>query len=115
MRSNFQFKYHVLVCVSQRPAAIETRCAADGEEARAVYMKLTRAVNDNQMWGQVMVSSTSCLGVCGRGTTIVVYPENTWYLGVDVEDVDEIIQGHLLDGRPVERLLERVPLQRPCR
>jgi (2Fe-2S) ferredoxin len=36
---------------------------------------------------------------------IVVYPEETWYTYVDQEDIDEIINEHLVNGRVVERLL----------
>jgi len=36
--------------------------------------------------------------------TVVVYPEQIWYGGVKVEDVDEIVRRHLLGGVPVERL-----------
>jgi (2Fe-2S) ferredoxin len=35
---------------------------------------------------------------------IVVYPEATWYTYVDEEDVDEIIESHLIGGKVVERL-----------
>ena len=35
----------------------------------------------------------------------VVYPEATWYTYVDKDDIDEIVQSHLKDGKSVERLL----------
>jgi (2Fe-2S) ferredoxin len=35
----------------------------------------------------------------------VVYPEGTWYTYVDRDDIDEIIDAHLVNGRVVERLL----------
>lgn len=38
---------------------------------------------------------------------VVVYPQGIWYRGVGVGDVEEIIQKHLVGGRPVERLLYR--------
>jgi (2Fe-2S) ferredoxin len=41
---------------------------------------------------------------CDRGPVIVVYPEATWYTYVDREDVDEIIESHLIGGNPVDRL-----------
>ncbi|RFC01320.1 ferredoxin, partial [Klebsiella michiganensis] len=34
-----------------------------------------------------------------------VYPEAVWYPFVDKEDIDEIIQSHLIEGKPVERLM----------
>jgi (2Fe-2S) ferredoxin len=38
---------------------------------------------------------------------IVVYPEDVWYAGVRAEDVQEIVESHLLGGRPVDRLRYR--------
>jgi (2Fe-2S) ferredoxin len=35
---------------------------------------------------------------------LVVYPEGTWYTYVDKEDIDEIVNEHLVNGRVVERL-----------
>jgi (2Fe-2S) ferredoxin len=35
----------------------------------------------------------------------VVYPEATWYTYVDMDDIDEIVESHLKNGRVVERLL----------
>ena len=42
---------------------------------------------------------------CERGPVIVIYPEATWYTYVDQADIDEIVEHHLLHGRPVTRLL----------
>jgi (2Fe-2S) ferredoxin len=36
---------------------------------------------------------------------MVVYPQGTWYSMIDTEDIEEIIQSHLVQGKPVERLL----------
>jgi (2Fe-2S) ferredoxin len=38
------------------------------------------------------------------GPVCVVYPEGIWYTYLDEEDVDEIIDSHLVNGEPVERL-----------
>ena len=42
---------------------------------------------------------------CGHGPMIVVYPENVWYGGVQESDLQEILESHILGGRPVKRLL----------
>ena len=38
------------------------------------------------------------------GPVCVVYTEGIWYTYLDEEDVDEIIDSHLVNGEPVERL-----------
>ena len=40
-----------------------------------------------------------------RGVVVVVYPEGVWYGGVRPQDVDEIIEEHVVNGRPVARLV----------
>ncbi len=42
---------------------------------------------------------------CQGGPIAVVYPEGTWYTYVDANDIDEIVESHLRDGKVVERLL----------
>ena len=53
---------------------------------------------------QVRVSSAGCLGRCQEGPVIVIYPEAVWYTYIDEDDVDEIIDSHLVNGIPVDRL-----------
>lgn len=45
-----------------------------------------------------------CLDACEYGPSLVVYPDEVWYGGVTVADVPEIIEEHIIGGRPVERL-----------
>lgn len=55
--------------------------------------------------GQVRVSHSGCLGRCGEGPSLVIYPEGTWYAYKTRQDIDEIIDSHVLNGRVVSRLL----------
>ena len=55
----------------------------------------------------VEVKPYLCFGACQEGPNIVLYPEGTWYMGVQKDDVGEIV-GHMLGGEPVERLTKRV-------
>jgi (2Fe-2S) ferredoxin len=57
------------------------------------------------LWDQVTVTGTACLGPCFSGPTMVVYPEGTWYAGVTVGDVETILEEHGCHGRPVQRLV----------
>ncbi len=54
--------------------------------------------------GEYRINKASCMGRCGEGPVIAIYPDNVWYTYVDREDIDEIIDEHLLNGREVERL-----------
>jgi (2Fe-2S) ferredoxin len=54
--------------------------------------------------GGVRINTAGCLDRCAEGPVVVVYPEGVWYTYIDQEDVDEIIEEHLLHGRIVERL-----------
>ncbi len=55
--------------------------------------------------GQVRINSAGCLGRCNEGPVIVIYPEGIWYTYVDEEDLDDIIEQHLVKGEPVKRLM----------
>ena len=54
--------------------------------------------------GKIRVNKAGCLDRCADGPVMVVYPQGVWYTLVDQDDVEEIIQSHLINGRPVERL-----------
>ena len=54
---------------------------------------------------KVRANKSGCLGICDFGPTIVIYPEGAFYVGVKKEDVTEIVQSHIINKKPVERLL----------
>lgn len=95
---------HVLVCLNVRPEGhARGCCAAKGSED--LFVRLKAMVGESGLGREVMVSRTGCLKHCSRGATLVVYPENVWYAGVTLQDLDEIVASHLVAGRPVDRLL----------
>ena len=97
-------KHHVLVCTNERPAGHpKGSCMENGAQAVLEKFQLEREMND--LWGTMMVTRTGCMGPCDMGPTVVVYPDGVWYVKVSPEDVSEIIESHLQNGKPVERLL----------
>ena len=54
---------------------------------------------------EISVVQTGCFGLCALGPVVIVYPDGTFYSNVTVDDVAEIVNEHLLKGRPVERLI----------
>ena len=70
-----------------------------------MFQKFQEEVEKRQLWEKVAVNGTTCLGPCNLGASVVVYPEGIWYGQVGVKDVEEIMDQHIVGGKPVERLL----------
>ena len=51
--------------------------------------------------GHVLAARTGCLYPCNLGPVMVVYPEGTWYCGLDEDTVSRIVDRHFLNGEPV--------------
>jgi len=64
------------------------------------------------MTNEVGLVLTGCFGLCERGPIVIVYPDETFYTHVTVDDVKEICAEHLLKGRAVERLLLKDPIDK---
>lgn len=97
-------KKHVFICTQARPqghprgSCAEKGCALMAEE----FYNQLQARN---LFDQIMVTSTGCIGPCGYGPSVLVYPEGVMYAGVQVDDVATIFDQHLVGGNPVENLL----------
>jgi (2Fe-2S) ferredoxin len=101
-----RFRHHVFVCENRRPeGARQGSCAARGSEAVRQAFKAELAKRGLNK--EIRANSAGCLDLCEQGPVVVVYPEGTWYVGVRPEDVTEIVEQHLIGGKPVERLLAR--------
>jgi (2Fe-2S) ferredoxin len=100
-----KFEKHIFICVNQREPGHPRGCCdptGQGELQRLFKVKLAQ-----RGLKLVRANKSGCLDQCELGPTVAVYPEGVFYGGVHPEDVDEIIESHILNGRPVERL--RIP------
>ena len=97
------FTAHVFACLNERPADHPRgSCARKGAVVLRNYMK-DRA----QALGipGVRINGAQCLDRCELGPVVVIYPEGIWYAIRTKQDVEEILQTHLIEGRRVERLI----------
>lgn len=53
---------------------------------------------------RIRINQTDCLGVCSQGPVVIVYPEGVWYRYQDKDDIDQIIDQHLVAGKIVKKL-----------
>jgi (2Fe-2S) ferredoxin len=99
-----RFRHHVFVCENRRPDGDPRgSCAARGSGGiRDAFKAELKRLGLN---GAVRANGAGCLDACAHGPTVVVYPEGVWYAGVTPADVPEIVESHLVGGRPVARLL----------
>lgn len=97
------FNKHVFFCVNEREPDAQC-CAACGANAMQAYAKEKIKSLKRNGKGRVRINRAGCLDRCDEGPVMVVYPEAVWYRYVDQSDIDEIIDEHLIHGRPVERL-----------
>ncbi len=98
-----RYRHHVFVCENRRPDDDPRGCcAAKGSEA--IRDALKAEIHRRGLKQEVRANGAGCLDSCAEGPTIVVYPEGVWYGRVRVEDVPEIVESHLVNGVPVERL-----------
>ena len=96
------FKHHVFFCTNQRSEG--ECCAEHGAHGAKDYMKKRCKALGIHGEGNVRINTAGCLDRCSRGPVMVIYPEGVWYTWVDREDLDEIIERHLIAGEQVERL-----------
>ena len=97
------FKRHVFFCTNQRPDGEPCCQQFDAKGARSYVKKRAKSLNLHGPGG-VRVNSAGCLDRCEKGPVLVIYPEAVWYTYVDRDDLDEIVDRHLVQGQVVDRL-----------
>ncbi len=98
------YKYHLFFCTNRRESGASCGGTVDAQALRDYAKQRTKALGIAGREGCVRVNSAGCLNRCGEGPVAVVYPDDVWYRYASREDIDEIIEEHLLHGRVVTRL-----------
>ncbi len=110
------YRNHVFFCTNERPADhARGSCKVKGSEKLRNYMKARAkelGIDDTR------INSAGCLDRCELGPVVVIYPEGIWYHCQTVEEAEEIIKNHLLQGKIVDRLMlkptDKAPLVPSC-
>ena len=70
-----------------------------------IKAKIDALLEEKGLTERVSCNLVGCFGFCSQGPFVKIYPEDTLYRLVQIEDVDEIIEKHIIGGEVVERLL----------
>jgi len=107
-------RHHVFVCTGKSCSAVDSAevKTAFERELLARGMLFGKETKGKNPKGSVVLTECSSVGFCAIGAAVMVYPDGVWYAQVRAEDVAQIVEEHIVNGRLVERLaLLRVPSQ----
>jgi (2Fe-2S) ferredoxin len=99
---------HIFICVNQRAEGAPRKSCGEAHGMEIVEA-FKKKLKEKNLPIKLRAQKSGCLDICDFGQTLVVYPEGVFYVGVSLNDVDEIIEEHIVNNRVVERLkLENV-------
>ena len=99
-----KYEHHIFICTNQRDPG-HPRGSCDPSGSGELHKLFKTAVAKRGLKGKVRANKAGCLDQCEHGPNVVVYPEAVWYGFVSPADVEEIIDSHIVGGKPVERLI----------
>lgn len=88
------YDVHAFVCTHGK------RCPGDGDAA-GVHRALKKMAAEAGL-GRVRINQSGCLGQCGHGPMLVIYPDGVWYHALTVEKAERIFREHVVGGCVVE-------------
>lgn len=102
-----RFDKHLFICTHQRGPGEKKSCGeAHGLE---LVKRFKKVIADKKLNISVRAQRSGCLDACDFGPAMVVYPEGTYYGSLSFDDIEEIVDEHLVNNRPVQRLIIRFP------
>ena len=94
---------HVFLCAQARQAGHPRgSCAENG--CSEVIDEFIFQLQERNCYDKIAITHTGCIGPCGTGPNVLVYPEGIMYGKVTKSDVGEIFEQHLLGDQHIERL-----------
>ena len=101
--TNKFFERHVFFCTNQRPEVHPKGfCASKNSTVLRAYMK--KKTKELVSGKKIRITASGCLDHCEFGPTLVVYPDNVWYSCKTEEEVDQVINEHLINDRIAKNL-----------
>jgi (2Fe-2S) ferredoxin len=99
-----KLNHHIFVCTSCRING-QQKGLCYAKDSVDIVQKFLEEIEDMDLSSEVMITNTGCFGICEKGPIAVVYPEGIWYGNLTEEDVEKIVEQHIINGVPVEELI----------
>ena len=102
------FAQHIFVCTNERaPGDPKGDCKSKGGEEIRAFLK--EELGRRHLRGRMRANAAGCLDQCAKGVAVVIYPEQVWYTLKNIDDALEVVEQHLVGGKPVVRLMMDPP------
>lgn len=100
------YRKHIFICTNERKPGERVSC---GESAgMSLVNAFKEAIKKRGLKTEVRAQRTGCFDICEYGPNVAVYPDGIFYGRVQLGDVEEIMEQHIVNDKPVERLALRV-------
>ena len=102
MEQDQRYGKHIFICTNERVNSERPSCGeAHGMELVKAFKQ---QIKERGLSVDMSAQKTGCMDLCEQGPMVVVYPEGIFYGKVSAGDVQEIVEQHLVNNKPVERL-----------
>jgi (2Fe-2S) ferredoxin len=96
------FDKHIFICANERPAGARRSCGE--QHGMQLVEEFRKQLREKKLPLRIRAQKAGCLDICDHGPTVAVYPDGIFYVNVQLADVIEIIDEHIIKNNPVERL-----------
>jgi (2Fe-2S) ferredoxin len=96
-----RFEKHIFICANQK--AEGKACCGEAAGLKLVE-KMRALLKEKGLNTRIRAQRSGCLDACSMGPAMVIYPEGTYYGHVTEQDIERIVQQHLIEGKLVEEL-----------
>ncbi len=100
-----KFDKHIFICTNQRTGKPGDKPSCGETHGMEIVEAFRTKLKAKKLPIKVRAQKSGCLDICFYGQTVAVYPEGVFYVNVQLADVDEIIEEHIINNRPVQRLV----------
>lgn len=97
------FDKHIFICANERPPGAARRSCGEQHGLQLVE-EFRKQLREKKLPIRIRAQKAGCLDICDHGPTVAIYPEGVFYVNVQIADVIDIIDQHIVGNNPVERL-----------
>jgi (2Fe-2S) ferredoxin len=96
-----KYDKHIFICANQKTEG--KKCCGEAKGMELVE-KFREALKAKGLQTSVRAQRAGCLDACSFGPSMVIYPEGTYYGNVSIDDVERIIEQHIVNNQIVQEL-----------